>query len=148
MNDYSMTKEILQTNGSLNGMLITLIVLVCINIIIELIRFGISLYFMKKEKENKKQFLIEEKRIKVLETLFQKLDSLTIFDKNDESQMLFELKEINLYLTQNKIYIPKSIHFTSIEILDYFKNVLTDFRQKSIEKETKLFEKYSNVFNK
>jgi hypothetical protein len=148
MNDYGLTKEALETNGSLHGMIITLIILVCINILIELIRFGISLYFSEKDKDNKRQLLIEEKRIKVLETLFKNLDSLTIYDKSDEIRMLSDLKEINLFISQNKIYIPKKIHKTATEILDYFKNVLTDFRKKSIEVETQLFQKYCNDFNK
>lgn len=148
MNDYSFTKDALNGNSEISGMIITLIVLVCINILIELIRFGISLYFSKKDKDNKRQLLIEEKRIKVLETLFKKLDTITIYDKNDEEKMLLDLKEINLYITQNKLYIPKKLQKISTEILDYFKNVLTDFRQKSIEKETELFNNYCNEFNK
>jgi hypothetical protein len=148
MNDYSLTNDAIKSNGEINGLIITLIILVGINIIIELIRFGVSLYLSKKDKDNKRQLLIEEKRIKVLETLFKKLDSITLYDKGEQDKMLNDLKEITLYITQNKLYIPKKLNSTSSEILDYFKNVLTDYRQKSIEKETELFNKFCNEFNK
>jgi hypothetical protein len=148
MNDYSLTKDAINSNAEINGLLITLIILVCINILIEFIRFGVSLYLSRKDKDNKRQLLIEEKRIKVLETLFKKLDAISIYDKSEEEKMLTDLKEINIFITQNKLYIPKKLQSNSNEILDYFKNVLTDFRQKSIEKETELFNKFCNEFNK
>ncbi len=148
MNDYSLTNDAIKSNGEINGLIITLIILVGINIIIELIRFGFSLYLSSKEKDNKRQLLIEEKRIKVLETLFKKLDAISLYDKSEEEIMLSDLKEINIFITQNKLYIPKKLQSTANEILDYFKNVLTDFRQKSIERETELFNKFCNEFNK
>lgn len=148
MNDYSLTKDAVNNNGGIDGLILTLIILVCINILIELIRFAVSLYLSKKDKEDKRQLLIEEKRIKVLETLFKKLDAISLYDKSEEEKMLTDLKEINIFITQNKLYVPKKLQSTANEILDYFKNVLTDFRQKSIEKETELFNKFYNEFNK
>ena len=74
--------------------------------------------------------MIEEKRIKVLETLFKKLDAISLYDKSQEEEMLTDLKEINIFITQNILYIPKKLQSTANNILDYFKNILTDFRQK------------------
>ena len=148
MNDYSLTKDALIGNGNLSGMLLTLIILVCINILIELIRFRTTLYLSNKDKDNKRQLLIEEKRIKVSETLFKKLDNLTLYDKSEADRMLNDLKEISMYITQKKLYIPKKLNSISNELLDYFKNVLTDFRQKSIERETELFQRFCDEFNK
>lgn len=148
MNDYSLTKDALNGNEDLSSMLLTLIILVSINILIELIRFGTTLYLSKKDKDNKRQLLIEEKRIKVSETLFKKLDNATLYDKSEADRMLNDLKDISLYITQNKLYIPKKLNSISNELLDYFKNVLTDFRQKSIERETELFQSFCDEFNK
>jgi hypothetical protein len=148
MNDYSLTQDALNGNGDLSSMLLTLTILVSINILIELIRFGTTLYLSKKDKDNKRQLLIEEKRIKVSETLFKKLDNVTLYDKSEADRMLNDLKDISLYITQNKLYIPKKLNSISNELLDYFKNVLTDFRQKSIERETELFQRFCDEFNK
>ncbi|MDN4165041.1 hypothetical protein QWY31_05975 [Cytophagales bacterium LB-30] len=148
MKDYSTINEVLSSTQGIRSMLATLIVLVCINIILELIKFGTSIYISKKDKENKRQLLIEEKRIKVLEALFKMLDSLTLYERTEMEKMLNDLKEISLYITQNKLYIPTKMNSISNELLDYFKNVLTDYRQKSIERETELFQKFCNEFNK
>lgn len=131
MNDYSLTKDAIHNYGKINGLIKTLIILVCVDILIELIRFGVSLYLSKKDKNNKRQLLIEEKRIKVLETLFKKLDAISLYEKSQEEEMLTDLKEINIFITQNKLYIPKKLQSTANNILDYFKNILTDFRQKT-----------------
>ncbi len=145
--DYSTIKEI--GNLNINSMAITLTILVSINIVIEVIKFVFSLCISAKDKNNKRELLIEEKRINVLEMLFKQLDSLTLyFSDSDEDKMLSDLKAINLYISQNRIYIPKNIYDISISILDYFRKVLTDFREKSIERESELFEKFCNEFSR
>jgi hypothetical protein len=149
MDDYSMLKDLveksLETNKSIG---LILIVLISINIVIESIRFIYKLILANNNKKIKRQLLIEEKRLKIIEQLFQSLDNLTLLDARDNELLLHQLKEINLYISQNRIYIPRSYQNCTNEILDYFKNVLTDFRQKSIEKETQLFNKFCNEFNR
>ena len=149
MNDFTAIKEIIELiNKNNHYLLITLIILISINIVVEIVRFIGTLIITNKEKSNKKALLIEEKRIKILEQLFQTLDSLTLFDKSESILMLEKIKEINLFVTKNKLYIPKTFQNHTSDILDYFKNILTDFRFKSIEKEINLFEKFCNDFNK
>ena len=148
MNDYSLTKEVLGANANLTSILWIIVCLLSINLLIELFRFATASILSSQERKNKRTLLIEEKRIKILEELFRKLDSLTLLDKSDNERLLQSLKEINLYVSQNKIYIPKRFQFITNSILDYFKGVLTDFRQKSIEKETNLFQKFCDEFDK
>lgn len=149
MNDYTAIKELVEQSTSQNSTLtITLIILISINIGVEIIRFIGMIILSNKDRSNKKQLLIEEKRIKILEQLFQNLDSLTLYDRSEQTQLLEKIKEINLFVTKNKIYIPKKFQSHTTEILDYFKNVMTDYRLRSIEQESKLFEKFCNEFNK
>lgn len=150
MNDYSMNKDLI--TGTLGDnektLLISLLVLVTINILLEIFRFGSRWILSNKEKNDKRHLLIEEKRIKILEQLFSSLDKLTLYDRSESDLMLDDIKAISKYLTRNKIYIPKEFEKHSNDILDYFKNVVVDYRKKNIEKETKLFNKYCNAFNK
>lgn len=148
MNKYSIIKEFLEAENNISSLLNTLIILIVLNLVVEIFKFFITIYFSKREKKNKRQLLIEEKRIKVSETLFRKLDSLSLYDKNQNEELLSDLKEINLYISQNKLYLSKKLENHSTKILDYFKNVLTDYRQKSIEKESQLLQKYCDEFNK
>lgn len=151
MNDYSLTKEMLEEILGLSNnstLLITLIIMISINIGVEVFKFISKWMLANKAKKDKRIILIEEKRIKILEQLFQSLDSLTLFDQTQDNELLVKIKEINKFMTRNKIYIPKEFQKYSNNILDYFKNILTDYRLKDIEKETKLFNKFCHGFNK
>lgn len=151
MSDYSLTKEMINEIVGISNndtLLLTLLIMVSINIGVEVFKFISRWVLSNKSKKNKRLVLIEKKRIKILEQLFQSLDHLTLFDGSQEYELLFEIKDINKFMTRNKIYIPKVFQKYSNEILDYFKNILTDYRLKDIEKETKLFNKYCNAFNK
>ena len=144
-----MIKDVIEANNHSSKILaITLIALVSINILVEVLRFIFSIVMSNREKKNKRHLLIAEKKIKVLEQLFQMMDSLTLLDKSEETSLLQQIREIDHYMTKNKIYIEKTFQKSALEILDYFRGILTDYRQKSIEKETKLFENFADEFNR
>lgn len=149
MNDYSATKDLVEaTGGNQSTLMIALIVMISLNIGVEIFRYIGMLNLSNKDKSNKRQLLIEEKRIKVLENVYRSLDSISLLSKGEEQKMLEKTNKISLYVTQNKLYIPKPLQFHINYILDYFRIVMTDFRQKSIEKETALFEGFCDEFNK
>ncbi|WP_321343440.1 hypothetical protein [uncultured Draconibacterium sp.] len=151
MNDYSLNNDVLQELFGLASnqtLLLTLLIMVSINIGVEIFRFVSKWALSNKSKKDKRLILIEEKRIKILEQLFQSLDSLTLYDNSQDQELLAKLKDINKFMTRNKIYIPKEFQKHTNNILDYFKNILTDYRNRDYEKETKLFNKYCNAFNK
>lgn len=135
-------------NDPSNTIQLALIITLAINIGIEIFKFITMLILAGKEKKNKKFLLIEEKRIKILEELFQSMDFLSLYGKDETVEMLSEIKKISLFVTKNKLYIPKKFQKIANEILDYFRKVMTDYRQKDISQETKLFEKFCNEFNK
>lgn len=149
MNDISSLQNLIQTINKQNeNLIIALIVLISVNIIIELIKIGGQYFLLRSDGKQKKQLLIDEKRIKILETLFKNLDRLSLYDQTQSRQMLKDIKDINLYISSNKLYIPKKFRSHANNILDYFKNVLSDYRQKNIQVETKLFEKFCNELEK
>jgi hypothetical protein len=149
MNDYSLLKDLVEKSLAANKTIgILLILLISANIIIESIRFLYKLIITKNQNNNKRQQLIEEKRLKIIGQLFQSLDDLTLLDKSEDQIMLSKLKEISQFISQNKLFIQKPYQKCTNDILDYFKNILTDFRNKSIEKETKLFNKFCDEFNR
>lgn len=149
MNQYSGLENLVELLTKQNkSLLIALIVLIILNIGVEVFRFVSMLILARKEKKSKKDLLKEDKRLKILEQLFQSLDKLSLYDREDSEAMLKEVKSINSFISKNKLYIPSKFQEISNDILDYFKNVMTDYRQKDIEKESKLFEKYFNEFNR
>ena len=145
MNDYCLS-DTLQGGKPADPVTLALIILISINIGIEIFRFIAMLVLSNREQGNKRKIMIEENRLRVLEQLFKSLDELTLFDREQEVESLSKIKEISQFITKNKLYIPKPFQKISNEILDYFRNVLTDFRNRSFEKEIKLFEKYYDEF--
>ncbi len=146
--EYEMNKDILNSgNSGDHSLAISLIILISINIGVEILRFWGMFILANKEKKQKRQLLIEEKRINVIELLYKNLDSLRLFDRSEESELLSNIKNINLFITQNKIYIPKNLLDKIYEILDYFKSVLTDYRLKDITMEVKLFDDFCDEYN-
>jgi hypothetical protein len=139
--------KIIENLDFLKPILIYLSIAVSVNIIVELFKILGNLFISKKELRSKKILLREEIRIKIMAKLFEDLNKLSLYDKNDSDQMLLDMKEINLYIRSNQIYLTTKIQDISREIIDYFNSVLTDYSKKDIKKEIKLFEKYNRAFN-
>ena len=144
MNDYSLLKDFL-IDRSISTVLI---ILISINILLIIGDFISKLLLSNKDKYNKKKLIIDEKSIKVLEQLFHSLDSLSLLDKSESDLMLNKIRETNQFITSNKLYISKHFQNISNDILDYYKNVLVDFRNKDIKTEITLYERFCNEFNK
>ena len=149
MNNYALIKDLVdKAMAEYNTINVAVIILIVANLSLEIVRFVGNRFLSNQDKKNKKQLFIEEKRIKVLEQLFQQLDSLTFYDTTEEHELLENIKEVGAFVTKNKLYIPKKFQKITNEILDYFKNVLADKRQKSLEKELALFQKFCDDFNR
>jgi hypothetical protein len=147
--DYLTLKEYIKTLNENNDSLTTvLILLVSVNIIVEVIRFISKIVLSNKDRANGRQLLIDENRIKKIERLFQSLDRLSLFDRNESVEMLDEIKRINQFVTKNKLYLSKKFQSKTNKILDYYKDVLTDYRNKDIKKETELINKFCDEFKK
>ena len=150
--NYLLFQEAITTDGSLadnQDLLFTsLLVLISVNLVVEIAKFISSFILSNKEKKNHKHLLIDEKRIKILEEVYKDLDLLSIFDQNEDEVLLDSIRTIERKIQSNMIYVPSKIHSIFIDILDYYKCVLVDYRKKDIQKEANLLKKYCNEFNK
>ena len=142
--------EELNNNISSNQKFLSaLILFVIINFIITAINIFFQFKLKNKEKSINRHNLIESKRIEAQENLYILLEKLTYYDGNEDSKVLFqtEISEINKFLTQKKIYIPKEIIKISQEFTDYNTSILCDYRKKSYEKEMAMLEQFNIQFN-
>lgn len=147
--DYSTLNELIQNaKNDYKYLLTTLICLIIINLIFEFFKFINSIKLLNKEKSNNKQLLLDDKRIDIQVKLFKSLSRLKLFEKDQDTDLLNAIKNINSFITNNKLFISKELQSISNEILDYFKSVIFDFNTKDIKTETQLFDKYYNEFNK
>jgi hypothetical protein len=149
MDQYSPAKDIV-SNSDMNSdnILWLLMILLGTNIVVEIIKLTGNFFLKNKDSSNQRKLLIETKRIEILEKLYQDLESLSLYDSSQTNEMLDKVKEISKYITSNKIFVTKKYQKISGKILDYFKNVMSDYRLKKIETETKLFQKFSDEFNR
>lgn len=146
--DYTAINELLKQLEENKTLQTTVIILVIINILIEIAKFLSNIYLTNKTNSASRKLLLEERKINILETLFKKLNGLSLYDRDESELLLKEIKETNNFIYENKIYIPNSFQKISQTTLDYFTQVLTDYRSKSIEKENKLYNKFCDEFNK
>ena len=131
----------------LKPILIYLSIAVSVNVIVEIVKIIGNFFISKKDLKSKKFLLREEFRIKIMAKLFEDLNKLSLYDRNDSEAMLNDIKEINKYIRSNQIYINQKVQNISREIIDYFNGVLTDYSRKDIKKELKLFGKFNSAFN-
>ena len=82
------------------------------------------------------------------ENIFKKLDKLALNDpKNESDQLLLKIQEIDATIRENKIHIPKKLLVSINDILDYFKEIMVDYRKKDYKKEIDLFDEFCKIYN-
>jgi hypothetical protein len=147
-----LTKETLdaffKSIGITNNLIYILLATLVLNIIATVLRFVFDTKIKDREKSIHKKNLINTKAIKVQEKIYEKIEKLSLYTKGEEQAMLAEIQTLQRYTANKRIYLSNKI-FTIIEnLLDYYRNLLTDHRKKDIMTEQKLFEEYVKEFNK
>lgn len=106
------------------------------NIIIQMI---INRQLLKNETKKIKF----ERKIEFIENLYKKLVEIKMSSiESISEEYLTRIKEINHWLSQNKINLTNGIFNASKSILDYFIEIYTDPENKDIKREKKLFDKF------
>lgn len=84
-----------------------------------------------------------ERKIEFIENLYKKLVEIKMSSiESISEEYLTRIKEINHWLSQNKINLTNGIFNASKSILDYFIEIYTDPENKDIKREKKLFDKF------
>lgn len=120
-------------------------ILLVIYFTIETIKFLYSLFVENQKNSSQKDLLREQRRIKVVEELYSKLDSLSLLD--DQSEVLNETTAARRYLKKNRLFISKKLDKISQEIIDYHLEVLSDESIKDVKIVSDLFNKFIDEFN-
>lgn len=89
----------------------------------------------------------EEKRIKIYEDIYQKIDLLTYVEPRESETILIRVTEIDRYISRNYLYISKDVTKVINEYCDYYRQVSTDYRKKNIKTESTLIQRYKSLFN-
>lgn len=148
MIDSDVLKTLLETwRQDYRLLLGAILVLMVLNLVLELVRFLLQIKLSNKDHSNQRKLLVEQRRLVVLEELFNNLSQLRLLDRTQPNEMLAQVTKIADYMNSKRLYIPKKFHRASDDILDYFKTLMTDYTQKDVKLEVELFENFCHLFN-
>lgn len=151
MNDIGVLKELIDKFSNnidnSNKLSIALMIFMLINLLMSLINIYSDHKLKNKEKKIFSFSLKEKRRIEIFEKIYQLQDKLTFYDgRNDNNTFLLDIQSIQVYVSQNKLYLSNKEQQLINEINDYFKTVLTNYRIKDYRKEAELFKKMEGLF--
>lgn len=124
--------------------LITSIALFLLEFGKEYIKERISRKYSHKQKWFEKR---DEKRIVMYDQLYFKLDQITDISINDEQIVEF-VRDIELFVKKNNLYLEEDVQKIAIEAADYFKDVLTERSYREVSKEELFLKRFKEKFNK
>ena len=132
--------------GSNNGLMLTLIVFLSINIIALISKYFLDRALKRQDILVRKKITITELSIKIESDLFLKLENLKNFQKGESHQMLDAIIDIEDYLQTSRLFICKKIIALTTDYLDYFKKVVSNYSEKDIKKEKEFTLKFSQQY--
>ena len=146
--DTSLTQASIEhiSSGTTSTYMIPLLVLLGLNIILILVNFVLDCIKHRKDNHNYKVHLIAQKGVEVEAELYRRLQHISCLQPGDEHNLLDEIIDIDNYISRNRLYIEKKFLENSINLLDYFKKIQHNMRNKDVKKEEGLFIKLSKVF--
>ena len=119
--------------------------------VISTIIIGTVIAFSVKNKEIAiyRKNMINNKRINIEETLYLMLEKMTLYTTPDRNtDFLNDIQTSERYIIINRLYLSKDIQKIANELLDYFKFVIPDYKNKDYALEMKLFDAYTKSFHK
>lgn len=116
------------------------------NIVIVLIKFVFDIAVKNQDVNIHRKGLINEFILKTEKKLFYDIEKLSRFDGEQVEDLLIEILKIEKYSRVNRIFIRRPINNTTIKLLDYYKEVSSNYSKKDIRKEAKLMDEYSSKF--
>ena len=97
------------------------------------------------KSERKK--IIFEQSIKISRELYQELDALSDYSKDQCSLLISNINKIRDKANENRLLMGNRLFKSINNWLDYFVEVSGDFRKKDLAKEKKLMKKFISAFN-
>lgn len=140
------TEKLVAPTGENNGLMITLIIFLSINIIALIAKYFLDKSLKKHDIKISKKIAITEISIKTEADLFLKLENLKNFQKGESHKMLDSIIEIEEYLLASQLFICKKIITLTNDYLDYFKKVVSNYNEKDVKREKEFSRKFSKQY--
>jgi hypothetical protein len=126
-----------------------IVIFVAVNLIVALINWLIQKNIKNLESRIYKTKVREDRRITIIEEIYKECVAFTyILGKNEMVLELNKISALEKKLSENRLYINSNMNKKITTYLDYLKSLISDFRYKNFEKETKLLKEIEIEFNK
>jgi hypothetical protein len=124
-------------------------IFIMLNLLIAIINWIFQSNIKSAENEIYRKKVREDRRILIIETIYKNLVEFTfLFTQQELINDIQKLSNIEKNISENKLYINKSLHNKLISYIDYIKEITTDFRKKDFKKESDLLNNIEVEFNK
>jgi hypothetical protein len=134
--------------GYTNTLIWVLIIMIGLNISMMFLNYYFQSKLKDREKDIHRVSLINIRAIKVQERIYSKMERLTLFTREEDTELLKEIQSLQQYVSNKNIFLTKGLIPIINDYLDYFRTVLTDYRKKDIRIEQDLLSSYGNEFSK
>ena len=127
----------------------TLTLILIVNIGVVIINCLAQFKLKTKEKSILKYGKIQDRSIEICVELYNRLEQISLLTEIANAEELAKkVNDINAFISHYKLFISNELQKCSQEITDYYMTVLTVPSSKDWGKEKKLFDQFSETFNK
>ena len=125
-----------------------IITFIILNILIAIINWLIQRNVKSQDNQIYRKKVREDRRITIIEDIYKEFVSCTyIFNSIEATNLIIKIAELEKRLSENRLYINKSLNNKLTLFIDYLKEIATDFRKKDFNKENKMLNDIEKEFN-
>lgn len=120
-----------------------------ISIVTILINYFIQFLLNKKTNKYDKEKIKLERKLEYIENLYgclTKIKSNAIISNSEEKEEY--IKKINYWVSSHRIMLTKSLYNKTIEMLDYYTDIISNPSSRNTKKEEKMFSDFIEEYNK
>lgn len=149
LNEFVQAINMLQGNER-NSLITTyLIITISFSVITLFVNFVIQLLLNKKTNKYDKEKIKLERKLEHIENLYKwltqiKNNAIMPYSKENE----YSIKKVNSWVSAHRIILTKSLYKKTIEILDYYTDIISNPSSRNMKNEEKMFSDFIEEYNK
>ena len=125
-----------------------IITFIILNILVAIVNWLIQKNVKSQDNQIYRKKVREDRRIIIIEDIYKEFVSCTyIFNSKETTNLIIKISELEKRLSENRLYINKSLNNKLTLFIDYLKEIATDFRKKVFNKENKMLNDIEKEFN-
>ncbi len=125
-----------------------IITFIILNILVAIVNWLIQKNVKSQDNQIYRKKVREDRRIIIIEDIYKEFVSCTyIFNSKETTNLIIKISELEKRLSENRLYINKSLNNKLTLFIDYLKEIATDFRKKDFNKENKMLNDIEKEFN-